>query len=87
MTGRNANIYFSEETYHKLRQVVGTKISRFVSEAVEEKLNKEQQKKKLELKKQLIADYQRIARNKKIQKELTKMEEISLKDVFKKIKK
>ncbi|CAJ0746980.1 21013_t:CDS:2 [Entrophospora sp. SA101] len=35
---RNANIYFPEETYNKLRQVSGPKISRFVSEVVEEKL-------------------------------------------------
>jgi post-segregation antitoxin (ccd killing protein) len=45
MRGRNANIYFSEQTYNKLRQVAGVKISRFVNEAVEEKIKKEGQQK------------------------------------------
>ena len=38
MTGKSANIYFPEKTYDKLRQVAGAKISRFVSEAAEEKI-------------------------------------------------
>ena len=70
MTGRNANIYFPEETYNQLRQVAGTKISRFVSEAVEEKIKKEEQQEKGEFQKRLIAGYKRIAKNKKIQKEV-----------------
>lgn len=69
MTGRNANIYFPEETYNKLRQVAGPKISRFVSEAVEEKLQKTEQKKQKEFQKKLIAGYKAVAKNKKIQKE------------------
>jgi len=44
MSGRNANIYFQEKVYNKLRQLVGEKISRFVNEAVEEKLQKSEQK-------------------------------------------
>jgi len=70
MTGRNANIYFPEETYNKLKQVAGVKISRFVSEAVEEKIKREQQQKKEEFQKKLIAGYKRVAKNKKIQKEV-----------------
>ena len=70
MTGKNANIYFSEGTYDRLRQVAGPKISRFVNEAVEEKLQKKQQEQKEELRQKLIADYQSVAKSKKIQKEM-----------------
>ncbi|KLL04591.1 MAG: hypothetical protein MRERV_17c030 [Mycoplasmataceae bacterium RV_VA103A] len=70
MTGRNANIYFPEQTYNKLRQVAGVKISRFVAEAVEEKIEREEQQKKEEFQKKLIAGYKRVAKNKKIQKEM-----------------
>lgn len=65
MTGRNANIYFPEETYNKLKQVAGVRISRFVSEAVEEKIQKEKEK----FRQKLIADYQSVAESKKAQKE------------------
>ena len=71
MTGRNANIYFPEETYNKLRQVAGLKISRFVSKAVEEKIKREEQQEKEEFQKRLIAGYKRVAKNKKIQKEVS----------------
>jgi len=70
MAGRNANIYFPEKTYNKLRQVAGLKISRFVSEAVEEKIKREEQHKKEEFQKKLIAGYKKVAQNKKIQKEM-----------------
>jgi hypothetical protein len=69
MTGKNANIYFPEKTYDKLRQVAGSKISRFVSEAVEEKIKREEQQNKEKLKQQLIKDYQSVAESKKAQKE------------------
>lgn len=69
MAGRNANIYFPEETYNKLKQVAGVKISRFVSEAVEEKIQKEGRQKKEEFQQRLVADYQSVAKSKKIQKE------------------
>jgi len=77
MTGRNANIYFPETTYQKLRQTAGTKISRFVSEAVEEKIKKVEQQKKEQLKKRLIAAYQRQAKNKNLQKELALWEKVA----------
>jgi hypothetical protein len=70
MTGRNANIYFQEKVYNKLRQLVGEKISRFVNEAVEEKLQKSEQKNQEEFQQKLIAGYKRIAKNQKIQEEL-----------------
>jgi len=70
MTGRNANIYFPEQTYNKLRQVAGVKISRFVAEAVEEKIKREEQQKKKVFQQKLIEGYKRVAKNKKIQKEV-----------------
>jgi len=70
MTGRNANIYFPEKIYNKLRQVAGSKISRFVSEAVEEKIARAEKKEQEEFQKKLIAGYKRVAKNKKIQKEV-----------------
>lgn len=52
MTGRSVNIYLQEETYNQLRKLTGErKISRFVDEAIIEKLAKEQEKNKEELKK------------------------------------
>ena len=69
MTGKNANIYFPEKTYDKLRQVAGPKISRFVSEAVEEKIKREEQQKWEKFRQELIADYQSVAKSNKTQKE------------------
>jgi post-segregation antitoxin (ccd killing protein) len=69
MTGRNANIYFSEQTYNKLRQVAGIKISRFVNEAVEAKIKQVEQEKEENFQQKLIADYQSVAQNKKLQQE------------------
>jgi len=65
MTGRNANIYFPEKTYNKLKQTVGDKISHFVSEAVEEKLQRAEQDQKERLKQQLVKGYQAIAKSQK----------------------
>ena len=49
MSGRNVNVYLQEKTYSKLRQVTNERqISRFVNEAIEEKLQKEQQQNKEE---------------------------------------
>lgn len=81
MTGRNANIYFPEETYNKLREVAGVKISRFVSEAVEEKLQKEQQQKKEELRQQLITGYQKRSKNENLQKMLRVYGEMSWENI------
>lgn len=66
MVGRNANIYFPEKTYNRLRQIAGPKISRFVSEAVEEKIQREEQG----FQQGLIDGYKRVAKNKKLQKEV-----------------
>jgi len=78
-------IHLSETTYNKLRQSVTGRIDYFVNKAVEEKLSKELIDKK-KLQNQLKTDYQRITRNKKIQKELNILSEMSLKDIYNKNK-
>ena len=83
MTGKNANIYFPEKTYDKLRQVAGPKISRFVSEAVEEKIKREERQTKEEFHQKLVADYQSVAESKKAQKE-TEIWDETLNDAWKK---
>jgi hypothetical protein len=67
MAGRNANIYFPETTYNKLKQVAGDKISRFVSEAVEEKLNRNRE----QFCQQLAKDYREAAQDSELNQELT----------------
>lgn len=81
MTGKNANIYFPEKTYDKLRQVAGTKISRFVSEAVEEKIRHEEQQKEEGLRQKLIKGYQVQAKSKKLQAELNSLEKTQFEDL------
>ena len=70
MTGKNANIYFPEKTYDKLRQVAGSKVSRFVSEAVEEKIQREEKQKEEKFRQELIADYKSVTKSNKIQREM-----------------
>jgi hypothetical protein len=71
---RTLSIAIKENTYQDLKQKVGPgKISSFVNQAVEKELKELAQvenKKKEQLKNQLVAAYQRIAKNKKLQKEL-----------------
>ncbi|CAI2180939.1 662_t:CDS:2 [Funneliformis geosporum] len=71
-----------ENTYQHLKQKVGYgKISSFVNRAVEKELrelNREQKKEQTQLKKRLIAAYQRQAKNKKLQKELILWEKVSV---------
>ena len=50
--------------------MAGVKISRFVAEAVEEKIEREERQKKKEFQQKLIEGYKRVAKNKKIQKEM-----------------
>ena len=88
MTGRSVNIYLQEETYNRLRKLTGSrKISRFVDEAITEKLTKEQEKNKEDLKNQMIAGYKANARNKNLQTELGIWEKISIQDVLTQTKK
>ena len=78
MRGHNVNIYFSEENYNKIKPLIAQrKISQFVNRAVEKELEKEQKKEKVELKKQLIAAYQRQTKNKKLQSELALWDSVS----------
>ena len=78
MTNHNVNIGFQEETYQKIKDLVERrKISRFVNEAVEEKLQKQQQEcfqqkqnKEAELRQKLAQEYKQNANNKKLQKEM-----------------
>ena len=72
---RTLSIAIKENTYQELKQKVGYgKISSFVNRAVEKELKdliKEREKEKEQLKKRLIAAYQRQAKNKKLQAELS----------------
>jgi hypothetical protein len=86
MTGHNMNVYFREETFNKIKNLIAKReISRFINEAVEEKLLKEQQQQKEKLKKQLIAGYQNRAKNKKLQKNLQIYGEMSWVDLTTKL--
>ena len=81
---RTLSIAIKENTYQELKQKIGLgKISSFVNQAVEKGLSElaqEEKKKKDELKKKLIAGYQRKAKNKKLQKELKMMEAAQFED-------
>ena len=71
MVGRNVNIYFQEETYNKIKSLIGQrKISHFINEAAEEKLAQEQKKSKNNFTKQLISDYQDATQDEELNKEL-----------------
>ncbi|RHZ36434.1 type II toxin-antitoxin system CcdA family antitoxin [endosymbiont GvMRE of Glomus versiforme] len=68
MAGRSVNVYLQEDTYNQLRKLTGSrKISRFVDEAIIEKLTKEQERNKEELKKKMIEGYKANANNKIIE--------------------
>ena len=70
MTKHNVNIFFQEKTYYKIKDLVEKrKISHFINELVEERLQKEEKNKKEQLKKQLIKGYQAVANSKKRQNE------------------
>jgi uncharacterized membrane protein YgaE (UPF0421/DUF939 family) len=71
MTGRNMNVYFQEQTYNKIKNLISKRtISRFINEAVEEKLQQRQKIEKEELRQKLIAGYKSNARNEKLKEEL-----------------
>src|SRR3954470_1006860 len=88
MTGRNMNVYFQEDTYSKIKNLISKReISRFINEAVEEKLQQKQQQKREELRQKLIAGHKANARNERLKNELRGLEEASLEDVFTKLDK
>jgi len=71
MRGHNVNIYFSEETYNKIKPLIAQrKVSEFVNKLVEKELKQEKRKEKEQLRERLIAAYKRMAKNKKLQKEM-----------------
>jgi len=71
MTGRQVNIYLQEETYLTVKRLVGPRrISRYINEAVEARLNQEKKQKQTELQQKLIRGYQAMAKNKKLKREL-----------------
>jgi hypothetical protein len=64
------SIYLPTSLYEKLVNKAGRgKINTFIREVLEEKLLKEEQNKKEQLKQQLIKGYQAVARSKKRQNE------------------
>jgi len=82
------NVYFQEETYSKIKSLISKReFSRFINEAVEEKLQKKQQQQKEELRQKLIAGHKSNAKNEKVKKELRGLEKASLEDVFTKLDK
>ena len=65
------NIYFSEETYNRIKPLIKQrKVSQFVNQAVEKELDKGRKKEKEQLRERLVAAYKRMAKNKKLQKEM-----------------
>ena len=60
MTGRQVNVYLQEKTYNALFQLVGPrKISHYINQALEERLEQEKSKIQDEFQQKLIADYKR----------------------------
>ena len=78
MRGHNINIYFSEETYNRIKPLISQrKVSQFVNKAVEKELDKAKKKDKEQLRERLIVAYKRMAKNKKLQKEMALWDRIS----------
>ena len=67
-------IFLQGENYNKLKDLVEKrKISRFINEIVEERLQKDEQ----QLKKRLIEAYKKEAKNKEIQEEMKVWERVA----------
>lgn len=63
-------IFLQGENYNKLKDLIEKRrISRFINEIVEERLQKDEQRHKEQLRQRLIKDYQTQAKNKKSQEE------------------
>ena len=78
MRGHNVNIYFSEETYNKIKSLIKQrKVSQFVNRAVEKELEKGQQKEREQLRQQLIKSYQAVAKSQKRQTEDERWDEVT----------
>ena len=89
---RYVNIGFQDGIYKKIEDLVKRReISRFVNQAVEEKIQKQEQeifvrkqKERAELRKRLIEEYKESVKNRSLEEKLTlrAAEEASLEDVF-----
>ena len=76
------NVYFQEETYSKIKNLISKReVSRFINEAVEEKLQKRQEQQKKEMRQKLIAGYQNRAKNKDLKKMMQTYGEMSWEDL------
>lgn len=64
MTGRNVNIYLQEDIYQQLKKRTEPRqISRYINEALAEKIEAELKKEKERFRQQLIVDYQDAAQD------------------------
>ena len=79
LTKHPVMIFLQGENYTKLKDLVEKrKISRFINELVSEKLHKEEEQRKQRLRRQLIRDYQAVARSRKRNQEDQIWDETSL---------
>ena len=86
MRGRNVNIYFSEETYNRIKPLIKQrKVSQFVNKLVEKELEQEKRKEKEQLRERLVIAFKRMAKNKNLQSELATLERATTKDISKKL--
>lgn len=75
-------IFLQGENYKKLKDLIEKRrISRFINEIVEERLQKDEQRHKEQLKQRLIKDYQSQAKNKKLQAESSSWEKSQFTDL------
>ncbi len=75
-------IFLQGENYNKLKDLIEKrKISRFINEIVEERIQKAEQFRKEQLRQRLIKDYQTQAKNKKSQAESASWEKSQFTDL------
>jgi chromosome condensin MukBEF MukE localization factor len=86
MSGINKNIYFQQETYNQLVNLIGKgKLSKFVNEIVEEKLIEIERNKKEKFRQELIAGYKEISKDKELNQMLKSYGESSWEDISTKL--
>lgn len=67
MSGINKNIYFQQETYNQLVNLIGRgKLSKFVNELVEEKLVEIERNEKEKFRQEIIAGYKKRSKDKEL---------------------
>jgi len=85
---KTLSITINDNIYEDLKSKVGVgKISSFVNKTVKkelEELAQAEKMKKEDLEKKLMLAFQRQAKNKELQKELTSLERVTIKDLSKK---